>query len=99
LATICKRAGHLKGIPEPTTHLAILIMPNDGITHPAADPASYTHEGQIYLARALITRQIFRQIKVGLSLSRPMKTAIDYGRKRKDHADVSSQFYVFYAAG
>jgi V-type H+-transporting ATPase subunit B len=99
LATIYERAGRLKGRPGSITQLPILTMPNDDITHPIPDLTGYITEGQIYLDRALNTRQIFPPINVMPSLSRLMKTAIGPGRTRKDHADVSSQLYSFYAQG
>merc|ERR1719410_3143142 len=74
-------------------------MPNDDITHPIPDLTGYITEGQIYIDRAMDSKQIFPPINVLPSLSRLMKSAIGKGMTREDHSAVSNQMYAAYAQG
>jgi V-type H+-transporting ATPase subunit B len=74
-------------------------MPNDDITHPIPDLTGYITEGQIYVDRQLMNRQVYPPINVLPSLSRLMKSAIGEGMTRRDHGDVSNQLYANYAIG
>ena len=51
-------------------------MPNDDITHPIPDLTGYITEGQIYLDRKLMSKDIFPPINVLPSLSRFVITFI-----------------------
>ena len=50
-------------------------MPNDDITHPIPDLTGYITEGQIYLDRKLMSKDIFPPINVLPSLSRSVSFA------------------------
>jgi|EP00900_Chrysochromulina_parva_P025851 V-type H+-transporting ATPase subunit B len=99
LATIYERAGRVEGRAGSITQFPILTMPNDDITHPIPDLTGYITEGQIYVDRQLMNRQVYPPINVLPSLSRLMKSAIGEGMTRRDHGDVSNQLYANYAIG
>ena len=99
LATIYERAGRVDGRSGSITQFPILTMPNDDITHPIPDLTGYITEGQIYVDRQLMNRQVYPPINVLPSLSRLMKSAIGEGMTRRDHGDVSNQLYANYAIG
>lgn len=99
LSTIYERAGRVEGRNGSITQLPILSMPNDDITHPIPDLTGYITEGQIFIDRLMMNRQIFPPINVLPSLSRLMKSAIGEGMTREDHPDVSNQLYANYAIG
>ena len=99
LATIYERAGRIVGKNGSITQFPILTMPNDDITHPIPDLTGYITEGQIYVDRQLMNRQVYPPINVLPSLSRLMKSAIGEGMTRRDHGDVSNQLYANYAIG
>jgi flagellar biosynthesis/type III secretory pathway ATPase len=48
-------------------------MPNSDLTHPIPDLTGYITEGQIFVERALASKDIFPPINVLPSLSRLMK--------------------------
>src|SRR5690348_16949841 len=58
LATIYERAGRVEGKQGSITQIPILTMPNDDITHPIPDLTGYITEGQIYVERHLVNRQV-----------------------------------------
>jgi len=99
LATIYERAGRVEGRAGSITQFPILTMPNDDIIHPIPDLTGYITEGQIYVDRQLMNRQVYPPINVLPSLSRLMKSAIGEGMTRRDHGDVSNQLYANYAIG
>jgi len=99
LATIYERAGRVDTRAGSITQFPILTMPNDDITHPIPDLTGYITEGQIYVDRQLMNRQVYPPINVLPSLSRLMKSAIGEGMTRRDHGDVSNQLYANYAIG
>merc|ERR1719163_1710068 len=99
LSTIYERAGRVEGKNGSITQFPILTMPNDDITHPIPDLTGYITEGQIYVDRQLMNRQVYPPINVLPSLSRLMKSAIGEGMTRRDHGDVSNQLYANYAIG
>ena len=70
LSTIYERAGRIVGRNGSITQFPILTMPNDDITHPIPDLTGYITEGQIYLDRKLMSKDIFPPINVLPSLSR-----------------------------
>lgn len=97
LATIYERAGIVAGKNGSVTHIPILTMPNDDITHPIPDLTGYITEGQIVLDRNLHGQSIYPPINVLPSLSRLMKDGIGEGYTRKDHQDVANQLFSCYA--
>jgi V-type H+-transporting ATPase subunit B len=99
LSTLYERAGRVTGRNGSITQLPILTMPNDDITHPIPDLTGYITEGQIYVDRTLLKRDIYPPINVLPSLSRLMKSAIGEGMTRLDHNSVSNQLYANYALG
>jgi V-type H+-transporting ATPase subunit B len=99
LSTIYERAGRIVGRNGSITQFPILTMPNSDITHPIPDLTGYITEGQIYLDRALHSREIYPPVNVLPSLSRLMKSAIGEGMTREDHGAVSNQLYAAYAKG
>jgi len=99
LATIYERAGRVEGKQGSITQIPILTMPNDDITHPIPDLTGYITEGQIYVERHLVNRQIYPPINLLPSLSRLMKSAVGKGMTRDDHYPVSTQLYACYAIG
>merc|ERR1719405_103853 len=99
LSTIYERAGRVEGKNGSITQFPILTMPNDDITHPIPDLTGYITEGQVFVDRALHTRQIYPPINVLPSLSRLMKAGIGKGMTRMDHPNVSDQLYANYAIG
>jgi len=99
LATIYERAGRVEGKQGSITQIPILTMPNDDITHPIPDLTGYITEGQIYVERHLVNREIYPPINLLPSLSRLMKSAVGKGMTRDDHYPVSSQLYACYAVG
>merc|ERR1719422_1811880 len=76
LSTIYERAGRIQGGIGSITQIPILSMPNDDITHPIPDLTGYITEGQIYIDRAMDSKQISPPINILPSLSRLMKSAI-----------------------
>lgn len=99
LSTIYERAGRVKGRNGSITQIPILTMPNEDITHPIPDLTGYITEGQIFIDMNLHNKQIYPPINVLPSLSRLMKQAVDKGRTRFDHPNVSDQLYANYAVG
>merc|ERR1740129_152125 len=99
LSTIYERAGRVEGRNGSITQFPILTMPNDDITHPIPDLTGYITEGQVFVDRALLNRQIYPPINVLPSLSRLMKSGIGKGMTREDHPGVSDQLYANYAIG
>jgi len=99
LATIYERAGRVEGKMGSITQIPILTMPNDDITHPIPDLTGYITEGQIYVERHLVNREIYPPINLLPSLSRLMKSAVGKGMTRWDHYPVSTQLYACYAIG
>lgn len=99
LSTLYERAGRVTGRNGSITQLPILTMPNDDITHPIPDLTGYITEGQIYVDRTMLKRDIYPPINVLPSLSRLMKSAIGEGMTRMDHNSVSNQLYANYALG
>jgi V-type H+-transporting ATPase subunit B len=99
LATIYERAGRVEGKQGSITQIPILTMPNDDITHPIPDLTGYITEGQIYVERNLVNREIYPPINLLPSLSRLMKSAVGKGMTRWDHYPVSTQLYACYAIG
>jgi len=99
LATIYERAGRVEGKQGSITQIPILTMPNDDITHPIPDLTGYITEGQIYVERHLVNREIYPPINLLPSLSRLMKSAVGKGMTRDDHYAVSNQLYACYAVG
>ena len=75
LSTIYERAGRIVGRNGSITQFPILTMPNDDITHPIPDLTGYITEGQIYLDRKLMSKDIFPPINVLPSLSRSVSFA------------------------
>ena len=99
LSTIYERAGRIKGRPGTITHIPILTMPEDDITHPIPDLTGYITEGQIILSRELYQRGLRPPVNVIPSLSRLKDQGIGEGLTREDHADTMNQIYAAYTAG
>lgn len=97
LASLYERAGVVEGSTGSVTHIPILTMPNDDITHPIPDLTAYITEGQIVFDRDLDQRGIYPGLSVLLSLSRLMKDGIGEGYTRADHSAVSNQLFAAYA--
>ena len=70
LAALYERAGGIKGQAGSLTHLPILTMPSDDITHPIPALTGYLTEGQIVLHRALERRGVDPPTKLLPSPSR-----------------------------
>lgn len=56
-------------------------MPNSDLTHPIPDLTGYITEGQIFVERALASKDIFPPINVLPSLSRLMKCELPLSRR------------------
>ena len=97
LATLCERAGCIRGAKGTLTQLSILTMPSDDITHPIPDLTGYITEGQIVLSRDLDRRGIYPPVNVLPSLSRLMKDGTGGDYTHPDHPALASQLYAAYA--
>ena len=97
LAELYERAGRVKGSEGSITHIPILTMPNDDISHPIPDLTGYITEGQIVLGRELFQEGIYPPVSGLPSLSRLMKDGIGEKMTREDHANVSSQLFASYS--
>jgi V/A-type H+-transporting ATPase subunit B len=99
LSSLYERAGRIRGMPGSVTMIPLVTMPEDDITHPIPDLTGYITEGQIVLSRELHQKEIFPPVDILPSLSRLMQRGIGEGHTRKDHRNVSSLLYKYYAMG
>lgn len=98
LASLFERAGVLRDVAGSITHLPILTMPDDDITHPIPDLTGYITEGQIVLSRELDRKGVFPPIDVLPSLSRLMNSGIG-AQTVPEHRVWADQLYASYARG
>lgn len=97
LADIYERAGRIKHRQGSITHVPVVSMPSDDITHPIPDLTGYITEGQIVLSRNLHSAGVYPPIDAPPSLSRLMKSGIGKDFTRADHQHVANQVYASYA--
>lgn len=97
LADIYERAGRIKHRQGSITHVPVVSMPSDDITHPIPDLTGYITEGQIVLSRNLHSAGVYPPIDAPPSLSRLMKSGIGKAYTREDHQHVANQVYASYA--
>ena len=99
LASMCERAGRIRGKEGSITMIPILTMPEDDKTHPIPDLTGYITEGQIILNRDLYKKGVQPPVDVLPSLSRLKDKGIGRNKTREDHANTMNQLFAAYARG